>query len=228
MNSTSREPQFSEFECRQAAALFRALGDEERLRLVLLLSRGECSVGEIAERLGDALPTVSQRLKTLRYAGLVRARRDGRHVYYGLDDAHVEDLVRNALEHASHANPHSSYPEHATMKTHDHHPHQHGPKCGHTAIKHEDHVGYLHDGHLHFQRDDGVVEEHALDVNATNPDDCTPGHQCGGHDSQHVHGPDCGHPAVPHGDHVDYLVDGHLHHPHGDHCDDHGPVDVVK
>jgi UDP-2,3-diacylglucosamine pyrophosphatase LpxH len=33
---------------------------------------------------------------------------------------------------------------------------------------------------------------------------------------------------VPHGDHVDYLVDGHLHHPHGDHCDDHGPVTVVK
>jgi UDP-2,3-diacylglucosamine pyrophosphatase LpxH len=42
-----------------------------------------------------------------------------------------------------------------------------------------------------------------------------------------VHGPDCGHPAVPHGDHVDYLVAGHLHHPHGTHCDDHGPV-VVK
>jgi hypothetical protein len=32
---------------------------------------------------------------------------------------------------------------------------------------------------------------------------------------------------VPHGDHVDYLVNGHLHHAHGDHCDDHGPVEVV-
>lgn len=39
------------------------------------------------------------------------------------------------------------------------------------------------------------------------------------------HGPGCGHEAVPHGDHVDYLVDGHLHHPHGDHCDDHGPLE---
>lgn len=38
----------------------------------------------------------------------------------------------------------------------------------------------------------------------------------------HVHGPGCGHEAVPHGDHVDYLVDGHLHHPHGGHCDHHG------
>jgi hypothetical protein len=41
-----------------------------------------------------------------------------------------------------------------------------------------------------------------------------------------VHGPNCGHPAIPHGDHTDYLVNGHLHHPHGNHCDDHGPVKV--
>ena len=39
---------------------------------------------------------------------------------------------------------------------------------------------------------------------------------------RHLHGPNCGHEAVPHGDHIDYLVDGHLHHPHGGHCDDHG------
>jgi zinc transport system permease protein len=43
------------------------------------------------------------------------------------------------------------------------------------------------------------------------------------HDHAHQHGPDCGHEAIPHGDHVDYLVEGHLHHPHDDHCDDHGP-----
>jgi hypothetical protein len=39
---------------------------------------------------------------------------------------------------------------------------------------------------------------------------------------RHVHGPDCGHDAVPHDDHTDYLVDGGLHHPHDHHCDDHG------
>jgi hypothetical protein len=32
---------------------------------------------------------------------------------------------------------------------------------------------------------------------------------------------------VPHGEHIDYLVDGHLHYPHGDHCDDHGPVTLA-
>ena len=44
----------------------------------------------------------------------------------------------------------------------------------------------------------------------------------------HVHGVNCGHEAVPHGDHIDYLVDGHLHHPHGTHCDNHGPVEIVQ
>jgi hypothetical protein len=43
----------------------------------------------------------------------------------------------------------------------------------------------------------------------------------GRHATTHVHGPGCGHEAVPHGDHIDYLVDGRLHHPHGDHCDNH-------
>ena len=37
----------------------------------------------------------------------------------------------------------------------------------------------------------------------------------------HEHGPDCGHPAVPHGDHVDYVHDGHRHAAHGEHYDEH-------
>ena len=112
--------------------------------------------------------------------------------------------------------------------SHDNHTHQHGAGCGHTGVKHDDHVDYLHDGHLHHTTAGGVVEEHTIPVNAANPAACTPRHDCGGHPRDHVHGPDCGHEAVPHGDHVDYLVDGHLHHPHDGHCDDHGKVSVVK
>jgi hypothetical protein len=61
-------------------------------------------------------------------------------------------------------------------------------------------------------------------VNAANPADCTPRHARKGHERAHKHGPNCGHPAVPRGDHVDYLMDGHLHHPQCDHCGHHGPV----
>src|SRR5258708_33098494 len=89
------------------------------------------------------------------------------------------------------------------------HSHEHGPNCGHTAIKHDGHTDYLHDGHLHHVSPSGV-EEHRLEVSKTNPDNCTPQHVCGGHEQGHKHGPNCGHPAVPHGDHVDYLVNDHL------------------
>jgi len=114
------------------------------------------------------------------------------------------------------------------MSAHHHgpHPHDHGPDCGHIAIRHDGHVDYLHDGHLHHPTASGVAE-HTLPIDNDNPERCTPRHDCGAHPADHVHGPGCGHPAVPHGDHVDYLVDGHLHHPHGSHCDDHGPVAVV-
>ena len=111
---------------------------------------------------------------------------------------------------------------------HEHadHDHQHGTNCGHTAIQHDGHTDYLHDGHLHHMGPGGV-EEHQFEVNAANLAQCTPKHDCGGHEKGHQHGPGCGHEAVPHGDHVDYLVDGHLHHAHGDHCDDHGPVQLA-
>ena len=111
---------------------------------------------------------------------------------------------------------------------HTHHDHVHGPDCEHTAVQHGDHIDYLHDGHLHHVRDDGQVEEHTLDVSDANPSVCTPEHKCSGHGAEHVHGPGCGHEPVPHGDHVDYLVDGHLHYPHGNHCDNHGQIAVVS
>jgi hypothetical protein len=109
--------------------------------------------------------------------------------------------------------------------THEGHSHEHGPNCGHTAVRHDGHTDYLHDGCLHHPHGDHV-DEHSFAVNQDNPSDCTPDFRTG-HDAGHTHGRDCGHEAVPHGDHVDYLVDGQLHHPHGDHCDNHGRVELV-
>lgn len=110
-----------------------------------------------------------------------------------------------------------------TCQAHESQAHQHGSGCGHTAIRHADHVDYLHDGHLHHTHGDHC-DEHALEINADNPDTCAET-RCV---EAHAHGPSCGHEAVPHGDHVDYLVDGRLHHAHGEHCDDHGPVTIVR
>ena len=109
----------------------------------------------------------------------------------------------------------------------DQHDHQHAPGCGHSAVRHGDHLDYLHDGEMHYHAD-AAVEHHVIAVSDVNPVGCTPDHDCAGHHAEHEHGEGCGHEAVPHGDHVDYLVEGHLHHPHGGHCDHHGPIEVVS
>jgi len=210
----------------RAARLFHALGDAPRLRLLELLMEQELCVTEIVAATKEKFSTVSQRLRLLRSESLVVRRRQGIHVFYGLADRHVAELLHNALAHASEltADPLKGA---QTMDHHQGHTHKHGADCGHTAIQHGDHVDYLHDGHMHHMGKAGV-EEHQLPVGKTNPAQCTPKHDCGKHDKKHKHGPKCGHEAVPHGDHVDYLVDGHLHHPHGDHCDDHGKVEAAK
>jgi hypothetical protein len=87
-------------------------------------------------------------------------------------------------------------------------------------------VDYLHEGHMHNVHGEHV-DCHEFGSSVKNPAECTPGHACGAHDKQHAHGPNCGHEAVPHAGHTDYLVNGHLHHPHSGHCDDHGRVDKV-
>lgn len=110
-------------------------------------------------------------------------------------------------------------------RIHDEHPHVHGPGCGHTLVRHEGHQDYLHDGHLHNIHN-GHVDEHTLTISEGNPAGCTPDHSCDSHDSAHLHSLSCGHEPIPHGDHIDYVVEDHLHFPHGTHCDDHGPVHV--
>ena len=109
---------------------------------------------------------------------------------------------------------------------HEHHNHRHGANCGHPAVSHDGHTDYLHDGHLHHLHGDHV-DEHRLDITAQNPAGCTPTHRCEGYEAEHRHGTSCGHQAVPHGDHIDYLVAGRLHFTHGVHCDDHGILQLA-
>lgn len=85
----------------RAVRLFRALGDEARLRTLDLLVPGEACVSEIAQSTGERVSTVSHRLRLLRAEGLVTRRREGRHIFYALSDRHVLELVENALQHAT-------------------------------------------------------------------------------------------------------------------------------
>lgn len=86
--------------CQRAADLFSALGDLNRLRLLMLISAGKMCVSEIADAMDDNVPAVSQRLKLLKTERIVKASREGKHVFYELCDDHIAELVANALAHA--------------------------------------------------------------------------------------------------------------------------------
>lgn len=84
-----------------AAEIFHALGDPERLRLLLRLAKGEACVSELAEDEGEKITTVSARLKILAEVRLVRRRREAKHVYYALANEQVLPLVRSVIDHAA-------------------------------------------------------------------------------------------------------------------------------
>jgi len=85
------------------SALFGALGDPTRLRVVAALAAQELCVCDLAATLGVSQSAVSHQLRLLRSLGLIRPRREGRLVYYSLDDAHVSNLFDQAMEHVNHA-----------------------------------------------------------------------------------------------------------------------------
>ncbi len=87
----------SDLDVRPLSQLFRALGDETRLRIVALLAHGELCVCHIEKALDMPQPTVSRQLGVLRSAGVVDARREGTWVYYSISEqSHA--LVESQLE----------------------------------------------------------------------------------------------------------------------------------
>ena len=90
-------------EAERLAALFRLLGDRSRARMLFALAEaGELCVCDLAAAVGVPEASVSQALRLLRTAGVVRARRAGRMVWYRLDDGHVELLLDLSREHLRH------------------------------------------------------------------------------------------------------------------------------
>ena len=84
----------------RAAVMAAAMGDSNRLRLLELLADGRHCVSELAEETGDSMPAISQRLKILHRARLIRRERDGKHVFYELIDDHVRQIVEQLFLHS--------------------------------------------------------------------------------------------------------------------------------
>lgn len=84
------------------AALFKALSDPTRVRIIAALLEGERCVDDLAGALEMTHSAISHQLQLLRNLRVVRYRKEGRHVFYALDDAHIQGLLLQSLEHARH------------------------------------------------------------------------------------------------------------------------------
>lgn len=83
----------------ELADLFKVFGDSTRLRVMVTLSDSEMSVNDIADALQMEQSTISHQLRVLRQNKLVRVRRDGKQMYYSLDDDHVKKIIEMGLDH---------------------------------------------------------------------------------------------------------------------------------
>jgi ArsR family transcriptional regulator, lead/cadmium/zinc/bismuth-responsive transcriptional repressor len=86
----------------QLTSTFQALADPTRLRLVSALLEQEMCVCDLAALLGMTQSAVSHQLRSLRNLRVVRFRKEGRVVYYALDDEHIRSLFQLSLEHVMH------------------------------------------------------------------------------------------------------------------------------
>ena len=86
----------------QLAEFFSALSDPSRVRIIAALLESEANVSTLAEIVGISESAVSHQMRTLRQMRLVRGRRQGRQVFYTLDDAHVADIFQRSLDHIQH------------------------------------------------------------------------------------------------------------------------------
>ena len=85
------------------ALLFKALADDTRVRIALALSREELCVCDVAHLMEISVATASHHLRLLRNMGLAKYRKEGKLVFYSLDDQHVVTLIRMAMEHHAEA-----------------------------------------------------------------------------------------------------------------------------
>ncbi len=81
------------------AETFRVLGDPTRVRIVHALSLSELCTSDLATVVGMSESAVSHQLRTLRQLHVVRSRRDGKLVFYQLEDEHIRSLFEQGLEH---------------------------------------------------------------------------------------------------------------------------------
>jgi DNA-binding transcriptional ArsR family regulator len=93
------DPSLDEHTAAHVAELFRAFSDTSRVRLLYLLAVQEYNVGALANLVGISESAVSHHLRNLRQMKIVKARRDGKEVYYHIEDEHIIALFGQGVSH---------------------------------------------------------------------------------------------------------------------------------
>ncbi len=81
------------------AELFKVFGDTTRIRILYALFESELCVNDMAQLLGLSQTAVSHQLRVLKNNKLVRFRKEGKIVFYSLDDDHVRSIIEMGMEH---------------------------------------------------------------------------------------------------------------------------------
>lgn len=97
LNKLPSEDTFSKL-----AEFFKILGDTTRTKILFALDQNEMCVCDIANVLGMTKSSISHQLSLLRRSGIVKCRKEGKEVYYMLDDDHVKELFEVGMEHIEH------------------------------------------------------------------------------------------------------------------------------
>ncbi len=99
MNLSSTPIVLDEHTAAHVAELFRAFSDTSRVRIISALLTGEKNVGALAKLVGVSESAVSHHMRGLRQMKLVQARREGKEVYYRVDDEHIIALFQQGVKH---------------------------------------------------------------------------------------------------------------------------------
>ncbi len=86
------------------AEFFKIIGDTTRTKILFALDQNEMCVCDIANVLGMSKSSISHQLGTLRRSGIVKCRKEGKEVFYMLDDEHIKEVFEIGIEHIEHKN----------------------------------------------------------------------------------------------------------------------------
>lgn len=94
--------QLDDATAQHVAELFSILGDTSRVKIISALLEGPMNVQSLAAAVGITPSAISHHMRSLRQMRLVRAQKQGREVFYSLDDQHVEELFLRGVDHVLH------------------------------------------------------------------------------------------------------------------------------